>query len=205
MRSFLALLAGLLLGAGALWLVLKPANDLFEPQVETIAAASLDAVRAQNRLSVFAGRFTVAVTSRAERLGFAAEKTMIVPATVKYEIDYSQLSAGDISWDPATARMVVDLPPIELSEPEIDMSDVRDYGEGAVLLTVGGANEALDRANRRKVRAAVMEEAGSELMLQMARDSARSAAARSFRLPLEAAGIPAQVIVRFPDESGSAM
>ncbi|MEE4350039.1 MAG: DUF4230 domain-containing protein [Pacificimonas sp.] len=205
MRTALALIAGILLGAGALFLVLRPDQDLFAPDVDTIAAASLDSVRAQNRLSVFAGRFTVAVTSRAERLGFAAEKTMIVPATVKYEIDFAALGPEDIIWNAETNEMLVNLPPIELSEPEIDLSAVRDYGEGAVLLTVGGAEAALDRANRAKVRAAVMKEARAPLMQDMAREAARTAAAHSFRLPLEAAGIPAAVSVRFPDETGSTM
>lgn len=204
MRTLLALVAGIALGIGGLWLVLKPGDPL-APDVNSIAAASLNAVQAQNRLSVFAGRFTVAVTSRAERLGFSAEKTMIVPATVKYEIDYAKLGPDDIAWDPVTKEMIVDLPPIEISEPEIDMSRVREYGAGTVMLTVGGANEALDRANRAKVRGAVMKEAQAPIMLDMARQSAREAAARSFRLPLQAAGVPATVTVRFPDEAGSAM
>lgn len=205
MRWLLGGLLGFILGAAAFWFAMRPVEEVFEPDVESIASASLEAVRAENRLSVFAGRFTVAVTSRAERLGFAAEKTMIVPATVRYEIDFSQLGPDDLVWDAAANELTVDLPAIEISEPEIDMSQVRDYGEGTVLLTVGGANESLDRANRRQVRGAVMEQAASDLMLDLARESARGATVRNFRLPLEAAGIPAQVRVRFPDERGSGM
>lgn len=205
MRYALGALLGFILGAAAFYFAMKPVEEVFEPDVESIAAASLDAVRAENRLSVFAGRFTVTVTSRAERLGFAAEKTMIVPATVRYELNYAELGPEDLSWNAEANELTVDLPDIEISEPEIDMSQVRDYGEGTVLLTIGGANESLDRANRRQVRGAVMEQARSELMLDLARESARGATARNFRLPLEAAGIPAQVRVRFPDERGSAM
>ena len=201
MRAALALLAGILIGAAALWGWTQQRD--VAPDVETIAASSLNAVRAQNRLSVFAGRFTVAVTSRAERFGFAAEKTMIVPATVRYEIDYSKLTADDLHWDPATNEMLVTLPQVEVSEPEIDLARMRDYGEGAVLLTLGDREEALDAANRKKVRAAVMDEARSPLMLELAREAGREAAGRGFRLPLEAAGVPATVTVRYADEAGS--
>ncbi|MEO0499080.1 MAG: DUF4230 domain-containing protein [Pseudomonadota bacterium] len=202
MRPALALIVGLVLGAGALWLWDReqPAS---EPDVDTIAAATLDAVRAQNRLSVFAGSFTVAVTSRAERLGLSAEKTMIVPATVRYEIDYAKLSARDLVWDEATRTLTVDVPPVEISSPEIALDRVREYGEGAVLMTLGNAEEVLDAANRRKVAEAVRREADTPLMRTLARDAARGAVERGFRLPLAAAGVPARVAVRFPDEAGS--
>ncbi len=201
MRTVIALIAGLLLGAGALffWQQQTPAK----PDVRTIASASLNAVRAQNRLSVFAGRFTVAVTSRATKFGLAAEKTMIVPATVRYEIDYAKLTPEDLSWDETTGTLQVDLPAIEISDPEIDMARVRDYGEGAVLMTLGNAEDALDAANRNKVAGAVRQEAEAPVMLDMARTAARDAVARGFRLPLEAAGVDATVNVRFPDEAGS--
>ncbi|WP_255536292.1 DUF4230 domain-containing protein [Pacificimonas pallii] len=201
MRALLALVVGLVVGAAALWFVIEDRDT--GPDIETIAAASLEAVRAQNRLTVFAGRFTVAVTSRAERLGFSAEKTMIVPATVRYEIDYAKLRAEDVRWDAATNTMQVDLPPLEISEAEIDLTQVREYGEGSVLMTLGNAEDVLDAANRQKVSAAVRAEAGVPLMLDLARKSARDAVARGFRIPLEAAGISARVNVRFPDEAGS--
>ena len=200
-RILIGLLVGVILGAGALFYVSR--DDVLEgPDPETIASASLQAVQAQNRLTVFAGSFTVAVTSRASRFGFAAEKTMIVPATVRYDIDFSKLSRADIRWDPATSEMQVDLPPIQLSDPEIDLSRMREYEDGKVLMAIGNAEDKLDQANRGKVRAAVLNEAGSKVMVDLAREAGRDAAARAFRLPLEAAGIPAKVTVRYPDESG---
>ncbi|MHB9881107.1 DUF4230 domain-containing protein [Pacificimonas sp. ICDLI1SI03] len=202
MRTLFALLIGLVVGAGALWAVLNQEEDA-GPDVQSIAAASLEAVRAQNRLTVFAGRFTVAVTSRAERLGLSAEKTMIVPATVRYEIDYAKLTPADVRWDAETSTMQVNLPAVEISAPEVDLTKVREYGEGRMLMTLGNAEQALDSANRRKVGEAVRQEADTPLMLNLARDAARDAVARGFRLPLEAAGVPARVIVRFPDEVGS--
>lgn len=200
MKTVLTLLAGLLLGALAMWFVAR--DDDKPVDAQSIAAASLDAVRAQNKLTVFAGRFTVAVSTRVEKLGLSAEKTLIVPATVRYDIDYSKLGRDDIVWDEGSRVMTVRLPDIQLDEPQVDMANIREYGGGTILMALGNAEEVIDAANRTKIRAAVLKEADAGLLRELARSSARTAVERGFALPLAAAGIDARVIVRFPDESG---
>jgi Protein of unknown function (DUF4230) len=198
------LIIGLLIGVGAMWLVQRQfAGD--ELTAETVAAASLDAVRAQNRLTVFAGRFTVAVTTRVEKLGLAAEKTLIVPATVRYEIDYAKLGRDDMAWDAGAKTLTVRLPEVEIAEPQVDLAGIREYGAGSVLMTLGNAEDVIDRSNRAKIREAVIKEADTSLLRELARASAKTAVERGFALPLEAAGIDARVIVRFPDETGVAL
>lgn len=199
-KTVLTLLAGLLLGALAMWFVAR--DDDKPVDAQSIAAASLDAVRAQNKLTVFAGRFTVAVSTRVEKLGLSAEKTLIVPATVRYDIDYSKLGRDDIVWDEGSRVMTVRLPDIQLDEPQVDMANIREYGGGTILMALGNAEEVIDTANRRKIREAVLKEADTGLLRELARSSARTAVERGFALPLAAAGIDARVIVRFPDESG---
>ncbi|WP_374595811.1 DUF4230 domain-containing protein [Sphingosinicella sp.] len=200
MKTVLTLLAGLLLGALAMWFVAR--DDDKPVDAQSIAAASLDAVRAQNKLTVFAGRFTVAVSTRVEKLGLSAEKTLIVPATVRYDIDYSKLRRDDMVWDEGARVMTVRLPDIQLDEPQVDMANIREYGGGTILMALGNAEEVIDAANRTKIRAAVLKEADTGLLRELARSSARTAVERGFALPLAAAGIDARVIVRFPDESG---
>lgn len=200
MKTVLTLLAGLLLGALAMWFVAR--DDDKPVDAQSIAAASLDAVRAQNKLTVFAGRFTVAVSTRVEKLGLSAEKTLIVPATVRYDIDYSKLGRDDIVWDEGSRVMTVRLPDIQLDEPQVDMANIREYGGGTILMALGNAEEVIDAANRSKIRTAVLKEADTGLLRELARSSARTAVERGFALPLAAAGIDARVIVRFPDESG---
>ena len=200
MKTVLTLLAGLLLGALAMWFVAR--DDDKPVDAQSIAAASLDAVRAQNKLTVFAGRFTVAVSTRVEKLGLSAEKTLIVPATVRYDIDYSKLRRDDMVWDEGARVMTVRLPDIQLDEPQVDMANIREYGGGTILMALGNAEEVIDAANRSKIRTAVLKEADTGLLRELARSSARTAVERGFALPLAAAGIDARVIVRFPDESG---
>src|SRR3546814_13324909 len=58
----------------------------------TIANSSLQGLQEQNRLSAFAARYVAVVTSKQSRLGLTAEKTMIMPGMVRYEVDLGKLT-----------------------------------------------------------------------------------------------------------------
>ena len=197
----IALLVGLALGVVAM-LQLRQERA---PDVSTIAQANLHAVQAQNRLTAFAARFTVAVTSEVQRLGLRSRKTMIVPGLVRYELDWTKLQPSDLRWDAATRTLTVDLPPVEISEPAVDLRNIQEYEDGQLLMALGNAEKALDAANRAKLRQALLKEASAPILLKLARDATRAAVERTFELPLTAAGVDANVVVRFRDETGQAM
>ena len=175
------------------------------PDVRSIAQANLQAVQAQNRLTAFAARFTVAVTSQTQRLGLSARKTMIVPGLVRYELDWAKLQPSDLAWNEATRTLTVQLPPVEVSEPAVDLARIQEYEDGRVLMALGNAEQALDAANRAKMRQALLREAKAPILQRLARDATRAAVERTFELPLTAAGVDADVVVRFRDEAGKAM
>src|SRR5205814_5068430 len=56
-------------------------DGIFGPDPKTIASASLQSMRAQNRLSVFAARYISVVTTSEQRLGglVSSERTLILP------------------------------------------------------------------------------------------------------------------------------
>ncbi len=170
------------------------------PDVETLANASLESLRAQNRLSVFAARFVAVVTSTQTRLGLSTQKTLILPGTVEYQLDMSRLSARDVAWDAPQATLTVTLPPLVLSGPQIDLTQIRDYGDHGLLATFTNAPKALDAANRAAGQAALLKQAGAPVPMRLARDAARRAVTSNFALPLRAAGLKARVVVRFADE-----
>jgi hypothetical protein len=175
------------------------------PDITTIAQSSLEAVQAQNRLTAFAARFTVAVTSQTQRLGLSARKTMIVPGLVRYELDWAKVQPTDLIWDATTRRLTVTLPPVEISEPAVDVARIQEYEDGRLLMALGNAETALDAANRAKMRDALLKEAQAPTLVKLARDATRAAVERTFELPLGAAGVDADVVVRFRDEAGQAM
>jgi hypothetical protein len=166
----------------------------------SVARASLEAVREQNRLTPFAARFVAVVTSEQSRFGFSARKTLIMPGMVRYEVDLARLQQRDLRWDGATSTLSVTLPPIEIAGPDVDLAATKEYGEGGVLMALTDAEKQLDAANRKAGQTELLAQARGETPMRLAREAARSAIQRSFAMPLRAAGIAATVTVRFADE-----
>lgn len=201
----LVLLAGLLIGA-----VIASSIKLDRllgggPDPETVASATLQSVREQSRLTVFAARFVAVVTSSQSRFGLlSARKTLIMPGMVRYEVDLAALQQRDLAWDPASRQLRVTLPPVQVSAPQVNLNELREYGGDGVLAVLTNAEQQLDEANRRRGQLELVRQAREPLPVRLARDAARRAVERSFAMPLRAAGVEAEVIVRFADEPGSA-
>ena len=171
------------------------------PTAETIASASLESMRAQNRLIAVAARYVSVTTSTTSRFGFSAKRTLILPGDVRYELDLSKLQPGDVKWDGASHTLSVKLPEIEIAGPDIDLNAVQEYGAGGVLSALTNANQSLDQANRAGAVADLRKQASAEVPMKLARQAARAAVERSFAMPLVAAGFKdAKVVARFPTE-----
>lgn len=183
-----------------LWGVRRYVADRLAPDPVTVAAASLQGMREQNRLSAFAARFVAVTTSRQSQLGFSAQKTLIMPGMVRYEVDMGRLTARDVAWDAASSTLSVRLPPVEIDGPQVDLTQIREYGSGGVLTTFTDAETRLDEANRRAGQTELVRQAREPAMIRLARDATRRAVERSFALPLNAAGVAAKVKVQFADE-----
>lgn len=182
-----------LLGGAGFWY----ARQQIAPAISSVVASSLESLHEQNRLTAFAARFVTVVTSRKGLYGLNAEKTLIVPGMVRYEVDLAKLKQKDLRWDAATQTLRVTLPPIEIAGPEFDLGAIREYQSGAVLMALTDAERQLDAQNRAKAQADMIAQARAEPMLRLARDASQRAIERSFALPLAAAGIEGKVIVGF--------
>jgi len=171
------------------------------PKAETIAASSLESMRAQNRLIAFAARYVSVTTSTTSRFGFSAKRTLILPGDVRYELDLSKLQPGDVKWDGSSHTLAVKLPEIEVAGPDVDLNAVQEYGAGGVLSALTNANQNLDQANRAGAVADLRKQASAEVPMRLARQAARAAVERSFAMPLIAAGFKdAKVVARFPTD-----
>ena len=191
--TIVLLVVVLALALGAAWRF----RAVFAPDPASIARASLEAVRAQNELVPFAARFVAVVTSEEKRFGLSARKTLIMPGMVRYAIDLSRLRQRDVVWNAAGRTLTVTLPPIAIEGPEVDLTAIREYGQGGVLMALTDAEKDLDAANRKAGQTELLRQARDPLPMTLARDAARDAIERSFALPLKAAGIEATVIARF--------
>ena len=166
---------------------------------ETVVAASLQGLQEQNVLAPFTARYVAVVTSTQSRMGLSAKKTLIMPGTVRYEVDLGKLKQSDLDWDAATNALTVTLPPLRLAGPEIDLNAISEFRDGAILLTLTDAEASLDAANRKAAQAELIKQAKGATPMRLAQGAARTAIEQSFAMPLKAAGIDAKVTARFAD------
>lgn len=196
----LVLLAAAALLLVAVWWAVAAWQDWqkgYDP--ETVVAASLQGLQEQNVLVPFTARYVAVVTSTQSRMGLSAKKTLIMPGTVRYELDLGKLKQSDLDWDAATSALTVTLPPLRLAGPEIDIDAISEYRDGEILLTLTDAERTLDAANRKRAQEELIAQAKGATPMRLAQGAARAAVEQSFAMPLKAAGIDAKVTARFAD------
>lgn len=198
----IALLLGLVIGVSG-----GIADRIFGgPNPKTIATSSLESMRAQNRLVAFSARYVSVVTSDKPMLGglMRAQRTLILPGDVRYELDLSKLEPKDVTWDASSHTLRVALPELEVAGPDVDINAVKEYGSGGVLSSLTNAGQALDQVNRGKAVTDLRQQATSAVPMRLARQAARAAVERSFAMPLAAAGFnDVKVVARFPTEGST--
>ena len=90
-------------------------------------------MRAQNRLVPFVARYVSVVSASQRASASRAERTLILPGDVRYEVDLAKLQPEDVRWDEGAQTLRVRLPDIEIAGPEVDLAASREYGEGGLL------------------------------------------------------------------------
>jgi hypothetical protein len=195
-----ALVVGLILGVIVMGSVRVSGWFGGGPDPETVATASLQSMREQARLTPFSARFVAVVTSSQQRFGMTAQKTLIMPGNVRYELDLSKIQQRDLRWDEGSKTLSISLPPLEISDPEINLNELREYADGGVLMALTSAEDRLDAANRQRAQRELLRQARDALPMRLAREAAVRVVERSFAMPLRAAGIDARVAVRFADQ-----
>src|SRR6185369_17827339 len=124
--AILAIAVALVLGV-VLGTVTGIADRIFGgPKAETIASASLESMRAQNRLIAFVSRYVSVTTSTTSRFGLSAKRTLILPGDVRYELDLSKLRPKDVSWDASSHTLQVRLPEVEIAGPDVDLTSAQE-------------------------------------------------------------------------------
>ena len=145
------------------------------PNAKTIASASLESMRAQNRLIAFTARYVSVTTTQESQFGFSAKRTLILPGDVRYEVDLSKLQPNDVTWDASTKTLRVKLPEIEIAGPDVDLAAAQEYGQGGILSALTNANQQLDSVNRAKAVSDLRTQAQGAVQMRLARQAARAA------------------------------
>jgi hypothetical protein len=133
----------------------------------------------------------------------SAQKVTL-PYSVGYQLDLSELDSGDYRWDAKRRALLVTIPDVAPTTPNIDETRRRTLSTAGVFVT----REAYDNLNRRAAALATnaaIEEAKKPVHVNAARANARSAVKQLLETPLAAAGLgDVQVEVAFPFDGARA-
>ena len=190
----------LLLLVALAWLLFARVENRISPDPVSIANASLTNLQEQKRLTVFSASYNATVTTTLNKLGLSARKTLIMPGTVRYELDLARLGADDVRWDARDDTLYVEMPAIEIARPEVHIGQIQTYDDGGILMALTDAENVLDQANRKKGVEELAKQAQNPVQIRLARESARRAVRHNFVVPLQAAGVEAKIDAFFPYE-----
>ena len=134
------------------------------------------------------GRFQI--TTRDAGWGgiFPSSQRVRIPFSVDYQIDVSQLDADDYRWNPATRTLVVRLPPVQATAPNIDESRIQVLDRDGIWIS----RRAQDQLNSRLTNGAINQarlEAANPTRKAQAEANAKRVVSEMIRTPLAAAGL----------------
>lgn len=161
----------------------------------------------QNSLNVFSSRFEVVAESENSQgvLGLdilKSRQASIIPATVSYRLDLSNMDRQAFAWDPEGETLSVILPPLRISRPNLDEAAAREFTEGRWV--TAGAQRSLSRNNSLQAERKAAAFAKNPQVLTMAREAAKDAIRQNLAIPLQVAGYDnARVTVRFEGEAAA--
>jgi hypothetical protein len=185
----------------AAWLGMKAfgADERGDP-----VASALLTFEKQNSLTVFSSRFEVLASSTDERgvLGvdlLKSEQSVVMPAMVEYRIDLSSVGRDRMTWNEDTQTLEVRLPPLKVSQPNVDEAKARVFTKG--VWVTSAAQDDLRRNNAAQAERKASLFAREPQILAMARAAGKDAIRQNLAVPLQVAGFEdAKVEVRFDGE-----
>lgn len=176
----------------------------YQEEGDPVGSAML-AFEKQNSLTVFSSRFEVVAESEDTRgvLGvpvLRSRQAMIVPATVEYRVDLSQVGRERLDWNPETQRLTVRLPQLQTTRPNLDEAEARVFQDGVFITR--DASRDLSQNNSEQAERKAIAFAKNPEVLALARTAAKEAVRQNLAIPLQVAGYDdATVRVTFDGET----
>jgi hypothetical protein len=181
----------------ALWIAYSSHQE--QQRRDQTLGAMVVAFQEQNSLSVFRAQVPVFVTNRSDGWIFDVEQSGVIPATVEYRLDLSQVTQDNFQWDRNNQVMTVTIPPLVIAQPVLDIPRARLVNRG--IFVTGNTAMDLFRKNAAVAVRQARAEANNEQMMQLAREAARKAMIQNTSIPLRAAGFDdVRIVARFAGE-----
>lgn len=125
----------------------------------------------------------------------STSKTILAPTRIDYVVDLDAMTEKDLAWDEPTGTLTVVRPPVTLRKPQL-LGGAKVEVRNGFVLWISGAEEKLTEVAIAALLANAEAAARREKPMAKAAEDADAALARTFALPLVAAGFPdARVVV----------
>lgn len=162
-------------------------------QPRDMLGAMLAAVQREQKLVVLTARLVQPVTSARETtvgpvVVATTRSTAILPATVSYSLELSQLKAENFTWDAQTQKLIVRRPPVVVGEPAVQWERALHYNDGSFVTMLTDVEARLKQDNAERAPGQFRQQAKAADLMLMADDAADAALHTLLVLPLKAAG-----------------
>lgn len=173
-----------------------------------VVATVLTSAQQMNQITVFAARL-VAVTQTVDHTYITKDRylpaldqrnILIAPGSVRYDIEFKNMQSRNFYWDEKANKLWIVIEDPVPNDVNIDERETKTFKDGISVPWVGD-DERNHKRNLDAAYADIKKQASSPLLLNLARETGRTAIKNNFLLPLRVAGIDAEVIVRFPSDA----
>ena len=153
-------------------------------------SATVESLRAENRLQVFTYKGGVKVSTGTDGLlFFNGEQELNVPTVVNYYLDLNQLTLADVTFNENARLVSVKLPKLQIGDIAFQPEKATTVN-GGLLTFNDGQVEAFRKQNYASARKAMVAQAQGKDIVAEAKEQAQEAVTNYFEIPLRIAGQP---------------
>ena len=174
---------------------------LFGKETRRVLSATVTSLRTENRMVVYqyTGETRVSVDRTAFGGLLTGSQELIVPATVTYHLDLSELDLEDVDFEEKSKIVRVKLPELKIGDVAFQPERARQINGGLLTLSDKVVQE-LTQVNYSTARTAFIKQAQQAEVIKAAKAQAERNTQKYFEIPLRIVGSP-DIAVRayFPD------
>lgn len=175
-----------------------PHDGFFRVDTTKVLEATVQSLRAENKLLVFSYKGTAKVKATRTYLKiFSGEQVLQVPAAVNYYLNLSDLTLADVIYDEKAKLVRVKLPKLTIGDIAFQPENAMTVS-GGILSLSDEQVEALRKLNYKAARKSMIAQSQQKGLLDVARKQAIANVQSYFEIPLRIAGLPdVKVVAEF--------
>ncbi len=165
-------------------------SGFFRVDTTKVLATTVESLRAENSLVVWSYKGTASV--RATRKSwwiFEGEQRLIVPYTIDYRLNLSDLTLDKVEYNEKAKLVTVRLPKLRLSDVAFQPEQATTIN-GGILSYSDDTVQALGKLAYGTARKAAVKQAQQRSMVDVAKRQAKENVEAYFEIPLRIAGQP---------------